>query len=134
MIDSHGHCQLVDFGFAKRFSKSEIAKNQMRTFTNCGTPDYIAPEILRGVGTSYEADIWSFGVLMCEIISGRTPFFNENPQLIYDNVVKCKPRYAPSVSGLVRSLLQTIFVQDPGFRATIEQIRMHVVFKRINWE
>ena len=49
-------------------------------------------------------------------------------------MVKCKARYAPSVSGLVRSLLQTIFVQDPGFRATLDQIRKHAVFKRIDWE
>ena len=70
MIDNHGHCQLVDFGFAKRFQKRDIEKNQMRTFTNCGTPDYIAPEVLRGIGTSFQADIWSIGVLICEIISG----------------------------------------------------------------
>ena len=70
MINSEGHIQLVDFGFAKRFTRKDEQKNQMRTYTNCGTPDYIAPEVLRGVGASFEADIWSLGVLMCEIISG----------------------------------------------------------------
>ena len=79
MIDNEGHCKLVDFGFAKRFSSRDIKKNQLRTFTNCGTPDYIAPEVLRGVGASFEADIWSLGVLVCEIISGKTPFHNDNP-------------------------------------------------------
>ena len=105
----------------------------MKTYTNCGTPDYIAPEVLRGIGTSFEADIWSLGVFICEIISGRTPFHHDNPQQIYENVINCRPRYAPSVSGLVRTLLKTIFVQDPGFRATIEQIKKHTVFKRIDW-
>lgn len=70
MVNSKGHIKLVDFGFAKRFSRNEERRNQMRSYTNCGTPDYIAPEVLRGVGASFEADIWSLGVLMCEIISG----------------------------------------------------------------
>lgn len=72
MIDYQGHCKLVDFGFAKRFVKQGTngGMNQMKTYTNCGTPDYIAPEVLRGVGTSFEADIWSLGVFICELISG----------------------------------------------------------------
>ena len=70
MLDNSGHCQLVDFGFAKRFTRQDEQRNQLRTFTNCGTPDYIAPEVLRGVGSSFQADIWSLGVLICEIISG----------------------------------------------------------------
>ena len=79
MIDDTGHCKIVDFGFAKRFTSKDRNKNQLRTFTNCGTPDYIAPEVLRGVGASFEADIWSLGVLICEILSGRTPFYDDNP-------------------------------------------------------
>ena len=53
MLDSRGHCKLVDFGFAKRFSRNEALKGNMRSYTNCGTPDYIAPEVLRGIGTSF---------------------------------------------------------------------------------
>ena len=64
-----GHMKLVDFGFAKQMK----SQNQ-RTTTNCGTPVYIAPEVLRGGGHSYEVDVWSLGVLMVEICSGQTPF------------------------------------------------------------
>ena len=54
MIDSEGHCKLVDFGFAKRFHRRALKDGgQCRTYTNCGTPDYIAPEILRGIGASF---------------------------------------------------------------------------------
>lgn len=45
-----------------------------RAFTNCGTPGYAAPEVLTGVGYNYKADIWSIGILICEMIGGFTPF------------------------------------------------------------
>jgi serine/threonine protein kinase len=64
-MKQNGHISLVDFGFSK-FCRNQNAK----CVTNCGTPVYIAPEILRGSGYSYEADVWSFGVLMVEIASG----------------------------------------------------------------
>ena len=69
MIDHQGHCKLIDFGFAKCLRvKSSFTKKEVKTYTNCGTPDYIAPEVLKGVGTSYEADVWSLGVLIAEIL------------------------------------------------------------------
>lgn len=64
MLDSKGHTKLVDFGFAKQLSKNGKA------LTNCGTPDYVAPEVVKNIGAGFEADIWSFGVLICEVISG----------------------------------------------------------------
>ena len=81
-MQERGHIKLVDFGFAKR-----VKNLQQRTYTNCGTPAYIAPEILRGHnGHGYEADIWSLGVLMFEISSGTTPFQAESTQGVYEKV------------------------------------------------
>ena len=62
---NRGHLKLVDFGFAKQLNKSDA-----RTETNCGTAAYIAPEILKNIPYSYEVDVWSFGILLVEIISG----------------------------------------------------------------
>lgn len=65
MIDISGHIKLIDFGFAKK-----IMKDSERTYTNCGTPAYTAPEIIKGIGHSFKADLWSLGVLICELING----------------------------------------------------------------
>jgi serine/threonine protein kinase len=68
MIDSTGHCKLIDLGFAKEF-KSRKSEDQ-RTYTVCGTPEYTAPEVIKGIGASFPADVWSLGVLMTEILTG----------------------------------------------------------------
>ena len=60
---------MIDFGFAKRM-KNEYSK----TYTNCGTPGYLAPEVMLNIGYDSKADLWSFGILMCEILGGFTPF------------------------------------------------------------
>ena len=64
-MQNRGHVKLVDFGFAKMLNKTDG-----RTQTNCGTPAYIAPEILKNIPYGYEVDVWSFGVLLVEIVSG----------------------------------------------------------------
>ena len=68
MIENSGHCKLIDFGFAKQF-KSTKPEDQ-RTFTICGTPDYTAPEVIKGIGASFPADVWSLGVMIAEILTG----------------------------------------------------------------
>jgi len=128
ILDQQGHCNLVDFGFAKQF-KSNRSRREMRTYTNCGTPTYIAPEVLKGAGSSFEVDIWSFGVLISEIISGTTPFFDESPMKTYENVVFCRPKYHTTHDSNIRDLLNRIFVTDPGSRISIEDIKTHTVFK-----
>jgi protein kinase A len=72
-IASKGHIKLVDFGFAKNLGDSSA-----KTFTNCGTPVYLAPEVLRNHGHSFPVDVWSFGILLVEMVSGSTPFQGEN--------------------------------------------------------
>ena len=76
MIDQEGHIKLIDFGFAKILNKSNA-------ITNCGTMGYTAPEIICGKEYSFSADIWSFGIMMAELLSGNLPFEDKsNPMII----------------------------------------------------
>lgn len=71
LIDQQGHVKLIDFGFGKIMKDIYNGK----TYTNCGTPGYCAPEVMiPKVGHTYKADIWSIGILICEMIGGFTPF------------------------------------------------------------
>jgi serine/threonine protein kinase len=70
LIDKDGHIKLIDFGFAKILN--DIKKD--RAYTNCGTPGYCAPEVMLDSGHTYKADIWSIGILICELLGGFTPF------------------------------------------------------------
>lgn len=80
MISEIGYIKLADFGFAK------IVKDW--TFTICGTPDYIAPEVLISKGHNYAVDWWSLGVLIYEMISGWTPFEAPTPMEMYEKIVR----------------------------------------------
>jgi protein kinase X len=66
LLGADGHIKLVDFGFAKELNSND----NFRTFTNCGTITYIAPEIIKNIGHGFEVDIWSLGVLICDLING----------------------------------------------------------------
>lgn len=78
MIDKEGHIKIIDFGFAKKLTNQN--NKNFRTYTNCGTIGYTAPEILTGIsaGYSFPVDIWSFGILMAELLSGSLPFAETN--------------------------------------------------------
>ena len=83
MIDQQGNIKLVDFGFAK------YLKDKDRTYTNCGTPVYIAPEVIKEIGYGKQSDVWSFGVLLCEMITGISPFSDGNKDSIYEKILTC---------------------------------------------
>jgi serine/threonine protein kinase len=67
VIDVNGHIKVIDFGFAKKLQSSSNPKHHYKTYTNCGTLGYTAPEVLLSHGASFEADIWSFGIILCEL-------------------------------------------------------------------
>ena len=119
---NRGHVKLVDFGFAK-------AMKTLKTVTNCGTPAYVAPEVLIGHGHSYEVDVWSLGVLLMEIVSGQTPFTGDSTQAVYEKINKCQPTYNRLINPIMRDLLDQIFVYDPDIRIKIEKIKEHILFK-----
>ena len=83
MIDKFGHVKLIDFGFAKILERKD-----QRAFTNCGTLGYTAPEVLSGIGYSYPADVWSFGILLVTLLTGSLPFNNLNdPMSINEQII-----------------------------------------------
>ena len=85
MINEDGYLKLIDFGFAKIVRK--------RTYTICGTPEYIAPEILLNQGHGKPVDWWTLGILVYEMLAGFPPFQDEDPMNIYRKIINTKPRY-----------------------------------------
>ena len=66
MVQMDGHIKIIDFGLVKLLKKED----DYRTYSNCGTFGYLAPEVLLGKGYSFEVDIWSFGILLYELLTG----------------------------------------------------------------
>jgi len=81
LLDCEGYLKIGDFGFAK------IITSGRRTYTFCGTPEYIAPEIIKNKGYGFPADWWAFGILIYELNSGRTPFRNKDHMKMYESIV-----------------------------------------------
>ncbi len=80
LLDEQGYLQLADFGMAKILKKNEKA------LSFCGTPEYLAPEIITSDGHDYMADWWSFGVLLYEMLNALPPFYNENVEKMYQMI------------------------------------------------
>lgn len=72
MINEDGYLKLIDFGLAK------IVKNDQMTMSFCGTPEYIAPEMVTGKGHGKPVDWWALGILIYEMLIGVTPFYNKS--------------------------------------------------------
>ncbi|KAI8067507.1 kinase-like domain-containing protein [Gongronella butleri] len=104
LIDDKGYLKLTDFGFAKFVTDV--------TWTLCGTPDYLAPEILRSKGYGKSVDYWALGVLIYEMVAGRPPFVGSNQFQLYEKIVMCQPEYPPSFSADLRHLLAHLLTSD----------------------
>lgn len=80
LIASDGHLKITDFGFAKKITE--------RSYTLCGTPEYLAPEIIMNKGHNYGVDWWAMGILLFEMLAGYPPFYDTNPYEVYRKITK----------------------------------------------
>ena len=115
LLDSQGYIKLCDFGFAK--------KVEDRTYTQCGTPDYVAPEMLIGQGVNQAADWWALGVMLYEMLSGVPPFTSSSGDDVktFANILKGQLRFPPDTpfsreaKAIIEALLQVKVTQRLGY-------------------
>lgn len=104
LIANDGHLKITDFGFAKKIID--------RSFTLCGTPEYLAPEIIMTCGHNHGVDWWALGVLIFEMLAGYPPFYDNNPYDIYRKISIGYYEFPPTISLNARKLIDALLNPD----------------------
>ncbi|RKP23074.1 kinase-like domain-containing protein [Syncephalis pseudoplumigaleata] len=131
LLDYNGHIALCDFGLCKL---NMTATEKTNTF--CGTPEYLAPELLYGQGYTKVVDWWTLGVLLYEMLTGLPPFYDENTNEMYRKILQDELRFPEEIGLAARSLLTGLLNRDPSRRLGVhgaEEIRSHPFFAEIDW-
>merc|ERR1719385_116039 len=144
LLDHEGHIKLTDYGMCK-----EGIRQGDTTATFCGTPNYIAPEILRGEDYGFSVDWWALGVLLYEMLAGRSPFdvvgATDNPDqntedYLFQVILEKTIRIPRSLSVKAGSILKGFLNKNPQERlgchtdSGFMEIMTHPFFKTIEWE
>jgi len=127
LICANGHVKLADFGLAKRLLPGE------RTFSLCGTPHCMAPEVITKSGHGCEVDWWSFGILLHEMITGHSPFDAASSYDVYSNIITRQYRPPADSDPVISTLLVKLLEKDAGRRLKGEEVLRHPFFKNIDW-
>ncbi|KAJ1961463.1 Serine/threonine-protein kinase, partial [Dispira parvispora] len=131
LLDYKGHIALCDFGLCKL----NMNDNE-RTNTFCGTPEYLAPEVLYGQGYTKTVDWWTFGVLLYEMLTGLPPFYDENTNEMYRRILEDELRFPDDMSIRARHLLRGLLTRDPTHRLGCNgahEIKNQPFFGEIDW-
>lgn len=131
LLDYTGHIALCDFGLCKL-----NMAGQERTNTFCGTPEYLAPELLLAQGYTKVVDWWTLGVLFYEMLTGLPPFFDENTNDMYRKILQEPLRFPDDMDREARSLLIGLLDRNPETRLGVHgasEIKAHPFFAQIDW-
>ena len=131
LIDRDGYIKVADFGFAK-----ELAGG--KTYTMCGTPDYLAPELVQQTGHNKAADWWAFGVLLYEMVTGLPPFYDEDQVVLFRNICNVKYAFPRHLSKECRDLIKRLLTKNPARRlgnlkGGAQDVKEHPWFKDFDW-
>jgi len=132
LLDGEGHIKLTDFGL----SKDSIVGNQL-THTFCGTPEYLAPEVIHGIPYGKAVDWWSLGTLTYEMLTGLPPFYNENLHVMYEKIIKAKLEFPSYLSAKACDFLGKLLERNPKKRLggiDSEEVKNHPWFQGIDWD
>ena len=131
LFDAEGYLKVVDFGFAKLITD--------RTWTLCGTPEYLAPEIITNKGHSLSVDWWAFGILIFEMLVGQPPFCADDPMDIYQKILRNRVTYPAFVSKNAKELVSKLLVSNPvqrlgSLKRGHRDVSGHLFFKPVDWQ
>uniref|UniRef100_A0A7N8Y9B0 non-specific serine/threonine protein kinase n=1 Tax=Mastacembelus armatus TaxID=205130 RepID=A0A7N8Y9B0_9TELE len=134
MLDKDGHIKITDFGLCKEGITPEAT---MKTF--CGTPEYLAPEVLEDNDYGRAVDWWGLGVVMYEMMCGRLPFYNQDHERLFELILMEEIRFPRNLSPEARSLLAGLLKKDPKQRLgggpnDAKEVMSHKFFFTINWQ
>lgn len=134
LIDRQGHVKVTDFGFAKIIAEGG-------TSTMCGTPEYLAPEIIRGEPYDHRVDWWALGILMYEMLVGYPPFFDDvhdNPLNIYTKILTGKIKFPAHIDQYAKDLIKRLLIPNVNERlgdlsGGAEDVKRHRFFRGVDW-
>lgn len=131
VLDTAGYIKLVDFGLAKQLLSG-------KTWTLCGTPDYLAPEIILNEGHDLAVDYWALGVLIFEMVVGAPPFYAEDPMEVYEKILSGNPAFPTfftrNLSDLIKKLLRSQQAKRLGnTRGGTAAVVKHKWFSSFDW-
>lgn len=130
LIDRTGNVKMTDFGFAKVVPEA--------TWTLCGTPDYLAPEVVLSQGYGKAVDWYAIGILIYEMLLGSPPFYHENHRILYENICNKRAYFPPGFDWVAQDLIERLLEKDPHKRLGAlangaADVKAHPWFREVNW-
>lgn len=131
LLDKDGYICLTDFGL----SKEGVQGDDEGTSTFCGTPEYLAPEVLKeGSAHGKAVDWWAMGTLLYEMLHGLPPFYSQNVAEMYDKIQNERLVFPKHFQPNTRSFLAGLLERDPAQRFDVYQIKAHPFFAGVDWD